>query len=229
MRRLVITGTGTEIGKTIVTAAVAALAHAAGERVAVVKAAQTGIEPGMESDMEVVERLSGVGDVHELIRFPAPLAPASAARLAGLPTPRVTELAHRVKLLDDRDLVLVEGAGGLLVRFDDEGGTIADLAAAINAAVVVVAPAGLGTLNATALTCEELRRRSLTCAGVVVGAWPTEPDLAARTNLEDLPDYAGAPLLGVLPTDLGTADRQAFLDAARAGLAPELRGKWRAG
>lgn len=226
MKRLVITGTGTEIGKTIVTAAIAALAHDAGQRVAVIKAAQTGIEPGDESDTEVVTRLSGVTDVHELVRYPAPLAPASAARLANIaPTP-VDVLAAQVGELHDRDLVLVEGAGGLLVRFDADGATIADLAAAVDAEVLVVAPAGLGTLNATALTCNELRRRGLGCAGVVIGAWPADPDLASRTNLEDLPAYASAPLLGALAEGLGTASRATFLEAARAGLAPELGGHW---
>ena len=203
MRRLVVTGTGTEIGKTIVTAAIAALARAAGQSVAVVKAAQTGIEPGDESDVEVVTRLSGVEDTHELVRYPAPLAPASAARLAGITPLPVAELAKRAIAITERDLLLIEGAGGLLVRFDDSGATMADLAAAIDAEVLVVAPAGLGTLNATALTCRELERRSLICAGVVVGSWPAEPDIASRTNLGDLPDYAGAPLLGALPAGLG--------------------------
>ncbi|HWC36800.1 MAG TPA: dethiobiotin synthase [Mycobacteriales bacterium] len=226
MKRLVVTGTGTEIGKTIVTAALAALARAAGQRVAVVKAAQTGIEPGDESDTDVVTRLSGVDDVHELVRYPAPLAPASAARLVGIPATPVAELARRTAAITGRDLVLIEGAGGLLVRFDADGATMADLAADLGAEVLVVAPAGLGTLNSTALTCRELRRRSLTCAGVVVGSWPAAPDLASRTNLDDLPSYAEAPLLGVLPAGLGTVDRRTFLEAARAGLAPELGGGW---
>ena len=196
MRRLVVTGTGTEIGKTIVTAAIAALARDAGQRAAVVKAAQTGIGPDDECDVDVVTRLSGVDDVHELVRYPDPLAPASAARLAGMTTTPVPELAQRVLELTDRDMILVEGAGGLLVRFDDADRTLADLAEAVDGEVLVVAPAGLGTLNSTTLTCGELRRRNLRCAGVVVGAWPADPDLAARTNLEDLPSYAEAPLLG---------------------------------
>ena len=227
MRRVVVTGTGTEIGKTIATAAVVALSHAAGSNVAYVKATQTGIEPGMESDAEVVKRLTGVDDVHELVRYHDPLAPASAARLAGVPTTPVSELARRVTELRDRDLVLVEGAGGLLVRLDDAGATLLDLATAIDAEVLVVTPAGLGTLNATALTCGELRRRGVACAGIVVGAWPAHPDLAARTNLDDLPSYAAAPLLGAVPEGVGTLDRDAFLVAARAGLAPALGGEWR--
>ncbi len=85
---LFITGTGTGVGKTIVTAAVAALARAAGQRVAVVKLAQTGVHNGPGSDqpdLETVTRLSGVTDTHELARFPDPLSPEAAARVSGLP------------------------------------------------------------------------------------------------------------------------------------------------
>jgi dethiobiotin synthetase len=103
---------------------------------------------------------------------------------------------------------------------------MADLASAIDAEVLVVAAAGLGTLNATALTCGELRGRHIACAGVVIGSWPPDPDLAMRTNLADLPEYAGAPLLGVLAEGLGAASKATFLAAARSGLAPELGGAW---
>jgi len=226
MRRLAITGTGTEVGKTIVTAAIAALALEAGNRVAVVKAAQTGIGPGDESDIDTIARLSGVADLHELVRYPEPLAPATAARRAEIRTTSVPEMARRIRALPERDLVLVEGSGGLLVRLDSDGATIADLADAIDADLLVVAPAGLGTLNATALTCLEIRRRSLSCAGVVIGSWPATPDLAARCNLDDLPDYAGTPLLGVLGEALGGLDSLAFLSAARFGLGPPLGGNW---
>jgi dethiobiotin synthetase len=82
----------------------------------------------------------------------------------------------------------------------------------------VVARAGLGTLNAVALTCEALRARDLVCAGVVVGAWPAAPDLAARCNLEDLPAYAGAPMLGRLPAGAAALGREAFLAMARESL-----------
>ncbi len=87
----------------------------------------------------------------------------------------------------------MEGAGGLLVRFDEEGGTLADAAALLGAPVLVVAPAGLGTLNSATLTGEALRARGIGHLGVVVGSWPAAPDLAARCNLADLPEAAGAP------------------------------------
>jgi dethiobiotin synthetase len=222
---LVVSGTGTGVGKTVVTAAVAALAVARGDRVAVVKPAQTGEPPGLPGDLEVVRRLAGVTRTVELARFPDPLSPEAAARSAGLPPLDLAGAAVAVKqLAASADLVLVEGAGGLLVRYDPAGGTIADLAAMLGAPVLVVTTPGLGTLNHTALTLEALGARRLTAAGVVIGAWPAEPDLAERANLTDLAVIAGRPLAGALPAGSGQLGRDAFLAVARAGLGPELGG-----
>ena len=102
------------MGKTIVTAAIAALARAAGRGVAVVKPAQTGVsadDPGNSDipDIEMVTRLSGVTDTHELARFPDPLSPEAAARVSGLPPLDVPAAADYIaKLAAERDLVLVE-------------------------------------------------------------------------------------------------------------------------
>jgi len=225
---LVVSGTGTEVGKTVVTAAVAALALARGERVAVVKPAQTGEQPGSTGDLGVVRRLSGVTRTVELARFPDPLSPEAAARTAGQPPLDVAEVAVAVKqVAASADLVLVEGAGGLLVRYDPLGATIADLAAMLGAPVLVVVSAGLGTLNHTALTLEALSARRLLPAGVVIGSWPSRPGLAERANLTDLAVIAGRPLAGALPAGAGRLGRDAFLAAARAGLGPELGGTFR--
>jgi dethiobiotin synthetase len=225
---LVISGTGTEVGKTVVTAAVAALAASRGERVAVVKPAQTGEPPGSPGDLEVIRRLSGVRLTRELARFPDPLSPEAAARTAGQPPLDLAGAAVAVKqLAASADLVLVEGAGGLLVRYDPAGATIADLAAMLAAPVLVVTTPGLGTLNHTALTLEALSARGLTAAGVVIGAWPDRPGLAERANLADLAVIAGRPLAGALPAGAGRLDRDAFLAVARAGLGQELGGTFR--
>ena len=228
---LVVSGTGTEVGKTVVTAAVAALAASRGERVAVVKPAQTGEPPGSTGDLEVIRRLSGSGAIRtvELARFPDPLSPEAAARTAGRPPLDLAEAAVAVKqLAASADLVLVEGAGGLLVRYDPAGATIADLAAMLGAPVLVVTTPGLGTLNHTALTLEALGARRLAAAGVVIGAWPDRPGLAERANLTDLAVIAGRPLAGALPAGAGRLDRDAFLAVARGGLGPELGGTFRA-
>ena len=225
MRYLVVTGTDTGVGKTIVTAALAALAQDRGRRVAVVKSVQTGVAPDEPGDLEEVRRLSGVDDLHELARFSDPLAPATAARRANVDPPSVQQLADAIVGLADRELVLIEGAGGLLVHLDLEGGTLADLAARLRAPTIVVARAGLGTLNASALTCEALYARAVHCLGLVIGAWPAEPDLAATCNLDDLPAYTGRPLLGRLPEGAARLGRAGFLEAGRAGLDPVLIGE----
>ncbi|MFF9075928.1 dethiobiotin synthase [Streptomyces sp. NPDC014646] len=229
MSVLVVSGTDTEIGKTVVTAAVAAAWR--DRRVAVLKPAQTGLAPGEPGDVAEVARLAG-GHVTavELARFPEPLAPATAARRAGLPPVRPYEIAEAAgKLATEHDVVLIEGAGGLLVRFDDTGSTLADAARLLSAPVLVVARAGLGTLNATALTSEALRARELECLGVVVGSMPAEPDLAARCNVADLPVAAGAPLLGAVPAGAGALAPADFRAAAGGWLAAELGGTRNAG
>jgi dethiobiotin synthetase len=218
MRALVVTGTDTEVGKTIVTAALAALARTRGQRVAVVKPVQTGLRAGEPGDLDEVRRLSGVDDLHEIARFADPLAPATAAARDGATPPTVAELARRIQALADRDLVLIEGAGGLLVRFTADGATVADLALGLGAPAVVVTRPALGTLNHTALTCEALRARGVSCPGLIIGAWPDRPDLAARSNLEDLPHYAGVPLLGRLPEGAARLDSSAFGELAIAEL-----------
>jgi dethiobiotin synthetase len=222
---MIITGTGTDVGKTVVVAAIAALARAAGERVTVLKPAQTGVAPDEPGDLAAVARLAGDVATLELARFPEPLAPATAARRAGAAPVMPAQVVDAVRGLD-ADLVLVEGAGGLLVRLDDLGGTLADVAAGLAAPVVLVASSGLGVLNTAALTAEALARRGVPLLGTVLGAHPEQPDLAEQTNVDDLPRVTDAPLLGVLPAGLGGVDRDAFLAAARCGLGPLLGGGW---
>ncbi|WP_165978488.1 dethiobiotin synthase [Actinomadura darangshiensis] len=225
MSVLVVTGTCTGVGKTIVTAALAAVAAARGASVAVVKPGQTGVGGGEPGDLDEVRRLAGMDDVHEFARFPDPLSPAAAARRAGIPPVRMADVAQGVRdLADVRRLVLVEGAGGLLVRFDEEGSTIADLARWLGAAVVVVARPGLGTLNHTALTLEAMAHRGVQLAGVVIGEWPDDPDLAMRSNIRDLETIAARPLSGALPAGAGALDPVEFLLAAHRGLAPSFGG-----
>ncbi|MFE7118226.1 dethiobiotin synthase [Streptomyces sp. NPDC057654] len=227
---LIVTGTGTEIGKTVATAAVAAVARARGRSAAVLKPAQTGVAADEPGDVAEVLRLAGPVTGVELARFPEPLAPATAACRAGLTPVRPDEIDRTArKLAAEHDLVLVEGAGGLLVHLDESGATLADAARLLDAPVLIVAPAGLGALNATALTAEALRARGLRCHGVVIGSWPDAPDLAARCNLADFPKSAHAPLLGALPERAAALDPADFRAAAASWLAPELGGTWDAG
>ncbi|UUZ59945.1 dethiobiotin synthase [Nocardioides sp. B-3] len=207
---LVVTGTGTGVGKTVATAALAA--RAAGS-VIVVKPVQTGVLPGEVGDVDDVRRLAGC-EVIELVRLPDPLAPDTAARLAGVSLPTVAEHAARiVSLADVYDTVIVEGAGGLLVRLDGDGGTLLDLADSLSASVVVVVAPGLGTLNHTELTVAALRARGIEPSGLIIGARPTDPDPASRCNRDDLPRVTRVPVIAVLPADVGSIERSAFVAA----------------
>ncbi|MGW0362824.1 dethiobiotin synthase [Streptomyces sp. NPDC002990] len=230
MTVLIVSGTGTEIGKTIVTSAIAAAAVAAGRSVAVLKPAQTGVGPDEPGDAAEAVRLGGPAvTAVELARYPEPLAPDTAARRSGLPTLAPADIAEAAgQLAAAHDLVLVEGAGGLLVRFDEAGHSLADAARLLGAPVLVVAPAGLGTLNSATLTAEALRARDLTPLGVVVGSWPAVPDLASRCNLVDLPKVSGIPLLGAVPEGAGGLAPADFRASAPSWLAPPLSGTWSA-
>lgn len=227
MAIVVVTGTGTEVGKTVATAAVAAASLAQGLSVAVLKPAQTGVAEHEPGDAAEVARLAGPVTAAELARYPEPLAPVTAALRSGRDPVGPEEIAEAAaKLAAVHDVVLVEGAGGLLVRYDEKGSTLADTAALMGARVLLVAPAGLGTLNATALTAEALAARKVICLGVIIGSWAPDPGLAERCNIADLPVAAGAPLLGALPERAAALSPAAFRAAAPDWLAPELGGRW---
>ena len=124
------------------------------------------------------------------------------------------------------DLVLVEGAGGLLVPFDAAGRTIVDLAAGVAqrtaepVAVVVVADPALGTLNHTELTVGAIRARGLDPVGLIVGSFPADPDLATACNVEDLPRVTGVPVIGTLPEGVGDLTRDEFAQRAPSWFDP---------
>ncbi|WP_027346075.1 dethiobiotin synthase [Hamadaea tsunoensis] len=227
---VLITGTDTGVGKTIVTAAIAASATAAGLRVAVVKPGQTGVDPayGEVTDEEVIARLAAPASTRTLAAYPDPLAPIAAARVAGMAALDLYTVVDTVKhVATEYDLVLVEGAGGLLVPMGPRiaampgGGAwnVGDLAVSLGAPAVVVTRAGLGTLNHTALTLEALERRGITGL-VVLGAWPADLELVHLTNLDDLP----GDLHGLLPEGAGTMEPGVFRRSAPGWLTETLYG-----
>ena len=221
---IVITGTGTDVGKTIATAALAAHGLSAGLDVGICKPIQTGLAPGEPGDAHEAARLSRVQRMLEIRRLPDPLAPETAARVAGLPQSTLPELIDPIRAWLRTSggsapdtaagpargrLDLVEGAGGVLVRLGT-GLTVLDLARSLDAPVIVVARAGLGTLSDTELTVRAIEAAGLRCAGIVIGSWPADPDLAERCNLEDLPRLTGVPVLGRVPAGAGALSPAEF-------------------
>jgi dethiobiotin synthetase len=223
-RVVFVTGTDTDVGKTVATAALAAALQAGGAAVACYKPVQAGTCDG-QGDIDVIRRLGGPALAREGIRLAEPMAPAAAAAIAGVTLPEAARHVTAIaRLAGAHDHVLVEGSGGLLVRLDSGGATLADLAAALapRAAAILVCRSGLGTLNHTELTIEALARRQIPVAGILIGSWPREPTAIDLSNRE----YLGAlrvPLLGALPeraAALGAAVFRARAPRWLAGIAP---------
>jgi dethiobiotin synthetase len=199
-----VTGTDTGVGKTVAAAALCRAERAAGRTVLYAKPVQTGLERAEAGDAAFVAAAAKV-PVVECLRFPEPLAPAVAAERAGAVIDVDALLTDLVKAGDGFDRLVVEGAGGLLVPLRGDV-TMADLAGALGAGLVIVTRPTLGTLNHTALTLEAADTRRLPVDGLVISGWPADPGVTEQTNLERL--SAMAPVLGLLPSypGLDTAD-----------------------
>lgn len=167
--QVLVTATGTEIGKTVVSAVL--LAHWAGRtHVTYWKPVATGADEG--SDCMEVASLVGpeVRILKECYRFGPPLSPHLAARLAGveIEPERIFSAYRRHRESVGDGLLVVEGIGGLLVPLTDQGYLLADLLKGLDLPCLVVASSQLGTINHTLLTLEALRSRGLSLAGVVL-------------------------------------------------------------
>ena len=214
---ILVTGTDTGVGKTVTTAALAAVLRGTGRSVAVYKPCQSGAAAG-DSDTAEVVRLAGAVTAETGVELQAPLAPVAAAAVDRKPLPPVAEHAGRIReLAGSHDHVLVEGAGGLLVELDSDGGTIAELGGLLAAAFVLVARPALGTLNHTALTLEALAARELQVLGVVLGSWPGCPDVVHHSNRQVLGTLT-VPFLGSIPERAAEMDPAAFRAEAAAWL-----------
>jgi len=200
-----VTGTGTEVGKTVVAAAIAHSLVAEGQRVAVFKPAVTGLDDypadGPETgagvafsahrpDHEVLRRAAGSQQRDEEIapyRYGPPMSPHLAAAQAD-------EAIERRRLLDaaraagaDADVLVCEGVGGLLVPLSlDPPYLVRDFAADLGLPLVVAASPSLGTINHTLLTLEAARAAGLDVAAVVLTPWPENPSPIELSNRETI-------------------------------------------
>ena len=212
-RGLFVTATDTGVGKTVVTAALALALAARGRSPSVMKPVQTGnLVDDPAGDTMLLERWTGV-PVANVYAFEQPVAPLVAARAAGSAI-ELAPILERARALPPP--LLVEGAGGLLVPVGEDW-TIAGLAHALGLPLVVVARAGLGTVNHTALTVRAARGEGLEVAGVVLNEHGSPPDASWETNAALIEELAAVPVLGRMPS-LPELTRDALREAAK-GLA----------
>ncbi len=187
MRDLLVTGTDTGVGKTFIAVALVTALRARGVRAIGFKPAETGIDAGEDSDSELLARASGerVALACPVLQLREPLAPAVAAERAGVALDP-EEVESRLKQLRrDGYTVVIEGAGGVMVPLAWDY-TVLDLAERCDLDAVVVARAGLGTLNHVTLTVLMLQSRHIAVRGIVLNGRGASPDLAESTNAASL-------------------------------------------
>jgi dethiobiotin synthetase len=183
LRGVFVTGTGTEVGKSVVAASVCAALAARGEQVAAFKPVVTGLDetPGLFGrDHELLASAANSGQAPDEVaphRFGPPVSPHLAAELAGV----TIEPAELVAAAREHELLVCEGVGGLLVPITP-GYLVRDLAIELMLPVVIAARPGLGTINHTLLTVEAARAGGLVVAAVVMTPWPEDPSPMEHSN-----------------------------------------------
>lgn len=228
-RAYFITGTDTSVGKTFITAGIASALTRKGLSVGVMKPVETGCplksEELVPEDALLLKEAAGASDALDIInpyRFRLPLAPSVAARLEGV----AIEFERLAGCFDEiqkaHDIVLVEGAGGLMTPLTDEK-TNANLAFVLGLPLIVVAGSKLGVVNHTLLTVETAKALLLNVRGVILNH-PEEAhksaDISRDYNCEEIERFVDMPVLGVVPYmgKESTAQSQKIFDAIAAGL-----------
>jgi dethiobiotin synthetase len=207
-RGLFITGTDTGVGKTIITAAIAAVLRRGGVNVGVMKPVATGCVRRREGRVsEDGEFLAHAADSPEMlaeitpIRLAEPLAPTVAAARAHIHLDLEPVWSAWRRLRDAHDVMLVEGIGGILCPVTPRE-SVADMAKQFGLPLVIVARPDLGTINHTALTVEAARARGLDVAGIIINRYDRDTeDIAQMTAPDEITRVTGAPILGLVPTD----------------------------
>ena len=202
MRGLLITGTGTGVGKTILGAALLAAMAAAGERVRAHKPVLTGLEEsdldGWPPDHELLAAAAGMhAEEVAPLRYGVAASPQLAAALAGERIEPARLVAAAEAAHGERTLI-VEGVGGLLTPFADRF-AVRELAAALALPVLIAARPGLGTINHTLLTLEAARDAALDVRAIVLTPWPARPSVLERSNRDTIARVGAVAVAGLGP------------------------------
>jgi dethiobiotin synthetase len=189
VRGLFVTGTGTGVGKTMVSAALLAAMRDAGERVRAYKPVVTGLdEPSSiwPPDHELLALAAGMAPEQVAPRrFGPAVSPHLASSMAGEPIDAVSLIERARTSANDGATLIAEGVGGLLVPLTDDF-TVRDLAVKLALPLLVAASPGLGTINHTLVTIEAARAAKLDVAAVVLTPWPSQPSRMERSNRETI-------------------------------------------
>jgi dethiobiotin synthetase len=227
VRGVFVTGTDTDVGKTVIAAGLTAALRSRNLQATYFKPVQSGcLEENGEliaSDARLAQTMAGLAEPLTLltpVRLHLPLAPAVAAAQAGVHID-LEDIARAFRNLAGRyDFLVVEGAGGLYVPLVDNNFLVLDLSRWLGLPVLVVARAGLGTINHTVMTVKTVEQAGLPVVGIIINQYPEHPNLAARTNPEIIEAVSGRPVLAKVPVIAGleAGEGKAALIRALAGV-----------
>lgn len=204
MRGVFVTGTDTEVGKTIVAAAICAAAVDSGMTVAAFKPVVTGLdEPVVDwpRDHELLASVANAGQAPEDVaphRFGPAVSPHLADVDGEVDSEALVEEAHIQA--EQGDALVVEGVGGLLVPLTKDY-LVRDFAGELSLPVVIAARPGLGTISHSLLTIEAARAVALRVQAVVLTPWPGEPEAIHESNKQTIERFGEVPVIGLPRTD----------------------------
>jgi dethiobiotin synthetase len=214
MRTILVTGTGAEVGKTWTACAVARALRALGRSVIAIKPVETGCtnERADGEDGALLAAATGQSAPRRaLIRLAQPLAPAVAAEREGVTIDFDALLLKIEKASANAEVLLLEGAGGLLSPITWEWNAV-DLARSLSAAALVVAPDRRGTINATLLTLSALELAGMPVAGVVLRP-PERTDATSGTNASAIARLSGLDRVLAVSTERDVTPVAGWVDA----------------
>jgi len=213
-RGVFVTGTGTEVGKSVVAAVIAAGAAAEGLDVAVFKPAVSGLDEGGEPDHALLARASGTSQSADEIapyRYGPPVSPHLAAELAGEEIDAKLLKGAAEAAAERADAIVCEGVGGLMVPLKPDY-LVRNLAVELGHPLVIAAHPGLGTINHTLLTIEAAWTAELEVRSVVLTPWPAAPERLEESNRETIAGLTGVEVLTLGEIDLERPDDWPRLD-----------------
>lgn len=201
---LFVTGTDTGVGKTFITAGIAAALIAEGARVGVYKPAQSGAPKGFDKkliaeDLEFVKKVAPQVKTKASYILELPAAPMLAADIEGIIIEKEVIRKDYEEFKKGCDITIIEGAGGLMVPFAKDF-LAADIAKMFNTPILIVARPDLGTINHTLLTIEYAKKKGLKIAGVVINNYPEgTTDIVLKTVPMMIPKFSDINYIATVP------------------------------
>ena len=198
-----VTGTDTDIGKTVITAGLAAVMQSLGYKAGVYKPFQSGAKEKngflISPDLSYVKQLDFYVETLCTYLLKPPTAPYIAAEIDGVNINLSTVRRDFETMKQNCEVMLVEGAGGLMVPVTKDG-LMVDVAKMLDIPVVIVVRPNLGTINHTLLTINQAKAAGLDIAGVIINRYPLQTnDIAIKTAPRLIEEYSDVDILGIVP------------------------------